>query len=335
MTSLSLSERILSWYDQNARQLPWRTPSPHPYSVWISEIMLQQTTVATVIPYFLRFMHRFPTVDMLAKASLDDVFFYWQGLGYYGRARRLLLCAQRLLETGFPKTPEEWEKLPGIGPYTAAAICSIVYDYPVLGYDGNIIRIFSRQWMRPVAKGQKKYDASVFSSRPGDFIQGLMDLGSLICRPQQPLCIQCPIKDSCLAYQHQVIEQYPPPQVKKEKPIKQGHALLMQRRDGALWVCRETKQELLKGLYGVPIVMDPPTSGFRCKGHVRHSFTHFHWHVTIWHSMTDDPVQDGQWIYDLTSLPFSTLMRKILCFTNPFDIYMRPTLNKDVRKKMT
>ena len=203
-----IAERLLAWYRLHKRDLPWRGGSP--YAVWISEIMLQQTQVVTVIPFFLRFMARFPTLQSLASAPMDDVLQQWAGLGYYARARNLHRAAQQMVaEYGarVPNTPEEIERLPGIGRYTAGAILSIAYDLPRPLVDANVVRVLCRIFG---VRGDPKSTANqaalwllaeqlVSARHPGDFNQGLMELGALVCRPDEPLCEQCPLLPECVA----------------------------------------------------------------------------------------------------------------------------------------
>ena len=216
---MSFSNDLLKWYDKNARQLPWRS-FPTPYRVWISEIMLQQTRVETVLPYFERFLNQFPDLKTLASASQEDVLRLWEGLGYYSRARNLHKAAQAILsehDGQIPGTAIKLEQLPGIGHYTAAAIASIAFGEPVAAVDGNIKRIYSRILALQEVFGSTRFEKAVedyaptvlSSERPGDFNQAQMDLGSILCLPRQPLCQACPVKDYCLAFQQGVQNELP------------------------------------------------------------------------------------------------------------------------------
>jgi len=249
---------LLQWYDENARELPWRS-DPKPYKVWLSEIMLQQTRVETVLPYFERFLERFPDIGSLASASQEEVLRLWEGLGYYSRARNLHKAAQVVmsdLSGQLPASAASLEKLPGIGKYCAAAIASIAYGEPAAAVDGNIKRIYARLLNLQEALGSSGFEQKVQSyaqevlpkNRPGDFTQALMDLGSLLCLPKQPQCQVCPISASCLAYQHNTQNSLPFRVKKAPLPhytvcaaviIKAGQVLLKQREQqgmlGGLW----------------------------------------------------------------------------------------------------
>lgn len=205
-----LAQRLLAWFDQNARALPWRESPPHPYRVWVSEVMLQQTQVETVLPYYQRWMTRFPDLETLAAATEQEVLRLWEGLGYYQRARALHRAAQILVrERGgcFPQRATEWQTLPGIGPYTAAAIASIAFGEVVLALDGNVRRVLARLFDldlpvdSPAGERELRRIGQVHVpiDRPGDFNQALMDLGATLCRPQTPQCEVCPVAGLCLA----------------------------------------------------------------------------------------------------------------------------------------
>src|SRR5690606_7551222 len=217
---------LLSWYDRHHRRLPWRLPprevrngaSPDPYRVWLSEIMLQQTTVSAVKPYFERFMARWPTVEALANADTDDVMKAWAGLGYYSRARNLKKCAETVMDRhggAFPDTEEELKRLPGIGDYTAAAIAAISFGRPAAVVDGNGERVIARlhaiETPLPAAKAEIRHIVQrlVPEDRPGDFAQAMMDLGATICTPRSPSCILCPVRDSCAARALSARERFP------------------------------------------------------------------------------------------------------------------------------
>ncbi len=318
----SFSHRVLEWYDEHQRELPWRTSAPDPYKVWISEIMLQQTTVTTVIPYFLRFMERFPTVSSLAMASLDEVFIVWQGLGYYRRATFLHTCAQIIAQEGFPLSQEGWLKLPGIGPYTSAAIAAIALNQPAVAVDGNIYRVFSRHQGLdgPTWKKQVEHKASEVlpPSRWGDYTQGLMDIGALICRPQNPQCSLCPLREDCYAAHH--ADKSLPPKVRKKRPTRYGAVFVLTDEDGRVFVTQEAPHGLLKGLWGFPTTSWDTESkeyalqGVELKGHIHHIFTHFHLRLAVLQGTSECEVPSkGAWIFphELSRYPLSRLMRKV------------------------
>jgi A/G-specific adenine glycosylase len=299
-----LRQSLLHWYDANARTLPWRiSPSqralgviPNPYHVWLSEIMLQQTTIVTVKPYFDRFLSAFPTIEHLAHAQLDAVLALWAGLGYYARGRNLHACALAIVKAGgFPKSSQDLLQFPGIGPYTAAAIASIAFDFPCVPVDGNVERVLSRllriEAALPGGKPAFREAARQFENeyRPGDFAQALMDLGSTVCTPRNPSCATCPWSASCLAAARGDAESFPIKTAKKPKPIRYGVAFVDVNDDGIL-VARRPNTGLLGGMLEVPgtewragiwafeeavACVSLPKLGWQQGDLVRHIFTHF------------------------------------------------------------
>jgi A/G-specific adenine glycosylase len=295
---------LLGWYDANARDLLWRvSPAdrangvmPNPYRVWLSEIMLQQTTITTVKPYFENFLRAFPALEALATAPLDEVLSLWAGLGYYARGRNLHKCAIAIVEAGgFPETPEGLAQFPGIGPYTSAAIASIAFDYPSVPVDGNVERVLSRllriKDTLPASKPTFRNAAQQFEDthRPGDFAQALMDLGSTICTPRNPKCPICPWTQSCPSSGASDVEAFPAKAIKKRKPVRYGTAFVHINDDGVL-VARRAEKGLLGGMLEVPGTNwqeDVRTSGEELSfaplldqnwvgaEPVRHIFTHF------------------------------------------------------------
>src|SRR5213080_1491985 len=254
---------LLQWYDRHRRKLPWRPPAGEradPYRVWLSEIMLQQTGVKTVGPYFEKFLARWPDVTALARASLDDVLRMWAGLGYYSRARNLHACAVAVLRDHggvFPDTEEGLRQLPGIGPYTAAAIGAIAFDIRTMPVDGNIERVVSRLYAveepLPPAKLRIQELASTLlgPSRAGDSAQALMDLGSSICTPKKPACALCPLNEDCVAHARGDQETFPRKAPKKTGTLRRGAAFIVTRGDELLVRTRGEKG-LLGGMTEVP-----------------------------------------------------------------------------------
>lgn len=255
---------LLAWYDEERRDLPWRygpEASADPYRVWLSEVMLQQTTVKAVIPYFQAFTRRWPTVNALAEAERDEVLAAWAGLGYYSRARNLHDCAITVAGTydgRFPSTEAELIKLPGIGPYTAAAIAAIAFGRPATPVDGNIERVVSRLFAHtlplPAAKPDLKRLAATMTpdARPGCFAQAMMDLGATICTPKRPSCLMCPIQSDCHGYAKGLAESLPRKAPKQERPTRYGTAFVALREDGTVLLRKRPDAGLLGGMLEVP-----------------------------------------------------------------------------------
>ncbi|MFD1333830.1 A/G-specific adenine glycosylase, partial [Methylopila musalis] len=257
-------DRLLAWYDRHRRTLPWRAgpgARTEPYRVWLSEIMLQQTTVKAAGPYFLRFLERFPDVASLARAPLDDVLKLWAGLGYYSRARNLHACAIAVMERHggrFPETEAELLALPGVGPYTAAAIAAIAFDRPAVVVDGNVERVMARLFAveeaMPAAKPKLRALAAGVAPvrRPGDYAQATMDLGATLCTPKKPACALCPWDDPCRARAAGAPETYPRKSAKAARPQRFGVAFWVERADGAVLVRARPPKGLLGGMTEIP-----------------------------------------------------------------------------------
>jgi len=255
---------LLAWYDRHRRALPWRAlpgEMPDPYRVWLSEIMLQQTTVKTVAPYYARFLERWPSVMALAASPLNDVLKAWAGLGYYARARNLHACARVLVERHgghFPADEAALAALPGVGPYTAAAIAAIAFGQRAAPVDGNIERVVARLFAvaapLPAAKPEVRRLAESLTpaERPGDFAQAMMDLGATICTPLRPACALCPWNDACEAHRLGLAETYPRKTPKAEGRLRRGAAFLVERADGAVLVRTRPLRGLLAGMTEVP-----------------------------------------------------------------------------------
>ncbi|MEM9098479.1 MAG: A/G-specific adenine glycosylase, partial [Pseudomonadota bacterium] len=257
---------LLEWYDRHHRTLPWRiSPAdrlagavPDPYRIWLSEVMLQQTTVAAVKSYFEAFLARWPRVEDLAAASNEDVMAAWAGLGYYSRARNLHACAKKVAARGgFPTTAEELIKLPGIGPYTAAAIAAIAFDEPATVMDGNVERVMARYFAvtdpLPGSKETLRAHAARLTprARPGDYAQAVMDLGATICTPRRPACALCPCRPSCQAHADGIAETLPQKAPKKVKPIRRGAVYIAQSASHVLTE-RRPEKGLLGGMLALP-----------------------------------------------------------------------------------
>lgn len=248
-----LAEALLDWYARERRDLPWRR-TRDPYAIWVAEIMLQQTQVETVLPYYRRFLARFPSVEALAEAELEEVLRVWEGMGYYGRARRLHQAAQRVAVEGFPGDEAGWRGLPGVGAYTAAAIASIAFGRDVLSLDGNARRVFAR-WFAVLQPDDGRLIAQATEhlppGRPGDFNQAVMDLGSALCRPRQPRCLLCPVQEHCRAHRQGLAGEIPRPRPRAEVPDQDLWAAIVVR-DGRLLLGRRPLDGLLGGLWEFP-----------------------------------------------------------------------------------
>lgn len=308
---------LLDWYDTHARDMPWRVgPAnrkagvrPDPYFVWLSEIMLQQTTVAAVKSYFLKFTSLWPTVTDLANAPDDRVMGEWAGLGYYARARNLLKCARVVANDHggrFPETREELLKLPGIGPYTAAAVSAIAFDQPETVVDGNVERVMARihavETPLPRAKPELTEHASRLTptERPGDYAQAVMDLGATICTPRSPACGICPWMLFCAARARGIQASLPAKDPKKPKPTRFGYIYLGRRVDGAWLLEKRPERGLLGGMLGwpgsaweeTPTETPPAPADWRDLGaEVRHTFTHFHLRLAVRIANLDEDAQ--------------------------------------------
>ncbi len=301
-SSARLTAALLDWYDRHRRHLPWRAPPgtrPDPYRVWLSEIMLQQTTVPVVAGYFQRFLERWPTLEALAGAELDEVLHAWQGLGYYARARNLHACARRLVADHGGRFPDEeaaLRALPGIGRYTAAAIAAIAHDRPATVVDGNVERVIARlravETPLPAAKPVLYALAAELTprARPGDYAQALMDLGAGVCTPRKPGCHACPWQGACEGYAKGTAESLPRRAPKRPRPLRHGVAFWLMREDGAVLLRRRPEKGLLGGMIELPSTpwRAEPWELAEASAHapealpwqalpepVRHGFTHF------------------------------------------------------------
>ncbi len=334
-------QALLDWYDRHARALPWRVgpaarlrgERPDPYRVWLSEIMLQQTTVATVRDYFHAFTTRWSTVQTLAAAADADVLAAWAGLGYYARARNLLKCARVVADDHGGQFPEDHATLltlPGVGPYTAAAIAAIPFDDPQTVVDGNVERVMARLFDEhtplPAAKPILTEHAARLTphQRPGCYAQGVMDLGATICTPKRPACGLCPWRTSCTAWAEGTTTELPKKAPKKRKPTRLGIAYLARRIDGAWLLERRPDKGLLGGMLGWPgsdwgeeAPQDTPPIRAEWKtlnAEARHTFTHFHLRLTIKTALVplDRRPYRGEFIElpDFSPADLPTVMRK-------------------------
>jgi A/G-specific adenine glycosylase len=344
-----LADAVLAWYDRERRHLPWRA-APHqksdPYCVWLSEIMLQQTTVKAVLPRYAAFLRRWRDVKALADADLGEVLAAWAGLGYYARARNLHACARAVVERHggrFPATQAELRQLPGIGGYTAAAIAAIAYGVRATPVDGNIERVVARLFAvttpLPGAKGEIRSLAETLTpaERPGDFAQAMMDLGAALCTPRRAACGLCPLKPDCRGYAAGLADFLPYREEKGERPMRRGAAYVAIRSDGAVLLRERPLKGLLGGMLETPSTpwgdAAPTAKSVRdhtpleaewqkMPGRVEHTFTHFHLELSVYRAgVGPDAVlkrcaepERCRWLKlrDLAGAALPSLMRKVI-----------------------
>lgn len=336
---------LLAWYDKHRRSMPWRALpglQPNPYYVWLSEIMLQQTTVVTVGPYFQRFIERWPTLEAFITASLDDIMQMWAGLGYYRRARLLYQCAQYIKTEGgghFPQTYEQLLDLPGFGPYTAAAVAAIAFNQRANVVDGNVERVVCRLFAlrEPLTRIKSRIrflaEELLPGARYGDYAQGLMDLGATICTPVNPKCDLCPWKLYCQSNALGLTNTLPRRLKAVSKPIRRTFAFVLYNKKKALFLRKREAKGLLGGMMEVPTScwINGPMPSFKDvlseapiqarwsvkPGYIRHVFSHFELQVTIaTATVNKDSIKklDGRWVAyeDLANEALPSLMRKII-----------------------
>jgi A/G-specific adenine glycosylase len=336
------ADALLAWYDRHRRVLPWRVlpgETADPYRVWLSEIMLQQTTVQAVKPYFEAFTLKWPSVDRLAASPVEDVMKMWAGLGYYSRARNLHACAKAVVDRfggQFPEAEAALLTLPGVGAYTAAAISAIAFSRRAVVVDGNVERVVSRlftvETMMPAAKAAIKQltDTITPAERPGDFAQAMMDLGATVCTPRKPGCGTCPFLGECAGQKSGAPEAYPRKPPKAGKTTRYGAAFVALRSDGALLVRTRPPKGLLGGMTEIPgsewkpqMLADPlsgapmPAQWEKQRETVRHVFTHFPLELTVFKAVIAAgmaPPHDMRWISanEIPGEAFPTLFRKAL-----------------------
>ena len=335
----SVSDLLLRWYDANRRSLPWRRDNPDAYGVWLSEIMLQQTTVKAVIPYFTKFLSLWPNVQALAAAPVAEVMSAWAGLGYYSRARNLLACAKMVAETyqgQFPAAEDDLRKLPGVGPYTAAAISAIAFNRRAVVVDGNVERVVSRLFAveRPLPAAKPEIysltDSITPHSRCGDFAQSMMDLGASLCAPRNPQCLICPLSEVCRANLLGDPQSFPRKTPKMPRLLRRGAAFYIARPDGAILVRTRPDKGLLGGMTELPgsawsvtfsadaaLDFAPVALSFSQAGSVSHVFTHFALELAVFigSAPSDMPApQTYRWVLpeQIEAEAWPSIMRKVL-----------------------
>lgn len=339
-----IASRLLAWYDAYHRDLPWRVAPrelasgirPDPYRVWLSEVMLQQTTVEAVKSYFRAFVQKWPDVEALAAAQAEDVMKAWAGLGYYSRARNLKACADLVARQcgRFPDTQTALRELPGIGAYTAAAIAAIAFDQPAAVVDGNVERVVSRLFSIATPLSEAKGDIRAYvermipATRPGDFAQAMMDLGATVCTPRRPRCMLCPLREDCSATVSSDPERFPVRLPKGEKPLRRGAAFVAVRDDGAILLRKRADKGLLGGMTEVPTTgwtarIDGATTdaaapfpgNWRPTGRIGHVFTHFALELDVFKAMTDGAAPAGHFwslAHEISGEALPTVMKKVI-----------------------
>jgi A/G-specific adenine glycosylase len=331
---------LLAWYDRHRRHMPWRAEpgqTADPYRVWLSEIMLQQTTVTAVIPYYETFVSRFPTIEALAAADLDEVLSLWAGLGYYARARNLHACAHAVAERGaFPREINDLLALPGVGVYTASAVAAIAFGTPVVPVDGNVERVVTRYFaltealpgVKPVirAAAERIGRNSDAMARPGDFAQSLFDLGASICSPASPGCAICPLMEGCEARRRGIASELPRRAPRRARPSRHGVHFWLVDRAGNVLLRRRPASGLLGGMVELPgtawrdarwpdeEAMDqaPMSADWQPAGSVRHGFTHFELTIELFAARVEAIEGDG-FVHPVTRLnevALPSVMRK-------------------------
>lgn len=345
------STKLLHWYDRHHRVLPWRVSPPEqasgvkpdPYRVWLSEIMLQQTTVEAVKSYFVNFVARWPTVQDMAQASEDDILRAWAGLGYYSRARNLKKCADAVVMQhggAFPDNAAALKELPGIGDYTSAAIAAIAFGEAVAVVDGNVERVISRLYTIDTPLPAAKPEIRTFmaqltpSDRPGDFAQAMMDLGATICTPRRPACAICPLNDRCMALGSRDPEEFPVKAPKAEKPIRIGAAFIAIADDGSILLRKRKGEGLLAGMTEVPgshwtaridgdatVSAAPFPARWTPTGSITHVFTHFELRLSVYRSdnVSKAASNEGWWSGpdELADEALPTVMKKAIAAAVP------------------
>ena len=306
----SIAKALEDWFAAVRRPMPWRL-KPTPYGCWLSEIMMQQTTYATVLPYYGRFLKKFPTVEALANADESEVLKAWEGLGYYARARNLLKAARQIVNGGkatWPQSSEAWAQVPGIGPYTAAALASVLSSERVPVVDGNVARVFARCWeladdfskLPARAKLAERLRPEIVRAKvPGDFNQAMMELGATVCTPKGPTCGKCPLAFACAAHRDGQEERYPVKREKKALPVRRATAVIVSDGKGRVLLVQNREGGLLKGLWELPTV-EPSAS-------LTQAFSHFRLELETVRAIRADAV-----FKDPRKVPLTTATRKAL-----------------------
>ncbi|MCI2955228.1 A/G-specific adenine glycosylase [Staphylococcus caprae] len=321
----SFKKNIVEWFEKNQRDLPWRETT-NPYYIWLSEVMLQQTQVNTVIDYYYRFIHRFPTVASLSEAHEDEVLKYWEGLGYYSRARNFHTAIKEVeaqYDGEVPSEPELFKKLKGVGPYTQAAVMSIAFDQPLATVDGNVFRVWSRlnndyrdTKLQSTRKAFEQELNPYVQEASGTFNQAMMELGALICTPKSPLCLFCPVQENCEAF-HEGTTQELPVKTKNIKKKTVNQKVLLIRNSKGQYLLEKRQEKLLNGMWQFPMREESDADaqlsdylGLRVQSleepiyELRHQFTHMTWNIKVYsvpetHDIPDDELPSNMKWFDL------------------------------------
>lgn len=302
-----IARKLCAWFAKAKRDMPWRREAT-PYACWLSEIMLQQTTYASALPYYERFLKTFPSVEALAAAEESAVLKAWEGLGYYARARNLLKAARQIVATGWPTSAAEWSAIPGVGPYTAAALSSVLSGERVPVVDGNVARVFARVWLladdfsRLPARArlaERLLPEIAKAKKPGDFNQAMMELGALVCTPKSPDCAACPLASLCAAHRARVETDYPKKAKKGATPVRRKKVVIIRNAKGEVLLAENREGGLLKGLWELPTIDEV--------GSLTHVFSHFKLEQTAYAAPRVDLA-----FKDPATTPLSTATRKAL-----------------------
>lgn len=339
----SFKENLIHWFDENQREMPWRQTT-NPYYIWLSEVMLQQTQVKTVIDYYHRFVERFPTVEVLSQASEDEVLKYWEGLGYYSRARNFHTAIKEVhekFEGLVPENPEQFKELKGVGPYTQAAVMSIAFNVPLATVDGNVFRVWSRLnddyrdiKLQSTRKAYEQELLPFVMTEAGTFNQAMMELGALICTPKNPLCLLCPVRDNCEAFDKGTFEKLPVKSKNNSKKVIEQSVFLIRNKQGK-YVLQKRSEKLLHGMWQFPMyesndaireisdklnmsIQTDETPIFELK----HQFTHLTWKIKVYAipgTVSVETLPDDMIWFDLSErdqYTFPVPMSKIYEFIN-------------------
>lgn len=319
---MTFTKKLIDWYHENKRDLPFRRQKD-PYKIWVSEVMAQQTQIATMIPYYERWITRFPDVKTLAEADIDDVLKLWEGLGYYRRARNLHKGAEYIMEHfdgALPASKKQLMEIPGIGEYTSSAIASIAFDLPEIAIDGNVKRVMARtlnytenvntRAAHVYFENYLKHELTLNGAKPSEFTQALMELGALVCTPSNTQCVGCPLKELCAAYRGETVGQVP--FIPKSKPApKYKKSVLIEKKDTTIVMSRDSSDGLMEGLYRLPQI----------EGHLEleelaslnHKFSHLQWDIKAYAMEAIDlDYTEVVEIEELKNLPIITAHKKIL-----------------------